>query len=90
MKCAKLNAEDIVEEATYWQNAVVCCVLGANPPFEVIEGYVRRRWKDFAINKVILIEKGLYLVRFVEYQDAMTVTQKGFYHFDHKLFIVKA
>ncbi|KAJ8435935.1 hypothetical protein Cgig2_013282 [Carnegiea gigantea] len=73
-KCAKLVKEDIEGEIVYWQNAVICCVLGVNPPFEVIEGYVRRIWKDFAINKVILIKKGLcldYLVRFMDYSDAM-------------------
>ncbi|KAJ8419807.1 LOW QUALITY PROTEIN: hypothetical protein Cgig2_005394 [Carnegiea gigantea] len=76
IKYAKLVEEDIKEEIV--------------PPFEVILGYVRRIWKDFAINKVILIKKGLYLVRFMDYQDAMKVTQKGVYQFDHKPFIVKA
>ncbi|KAJ8420205.1 hypothetical protein Cgig2_021782 [Carnegiea gigantea] len=45
-KCAKLVDKD---------NAVICCVLGANPPYEVIDG--------FSIDKVLLIKKGLYLVR---------------------------
>jgi len=27
VKCAKLDAEDIIEEVKYWQNAIVCCVL---------------------------------------------------------------
>ena len=89
VKCAKLDAEDIIEEVKYWQNAIVCCVLWADSPFEVIEGYVRCLWKDFAIDKVILIKQNLYLVRFVEYQAAVTVTQKGFYH-NHKPLIVKA
>ena len=61
-----------------------------NPPFLVIDGYVRRIWKANAIDKVVLIKRGLYLVRFVDCQDALTVTQKGLYHFDHKPFIVKA
>ncbi|KAJ8420679.1 hypothetical protein Cgig2_024212 [Carnegiea gigantea] len=62
-KCAKLVEEDVVDEINYWQNAVICCVLGANPPYEVIDG--------FAIDKVLLIKKGLYLVRFMDKQDAM-------------------
>jgi len=69
---------------------VICYVLEANPPFEVIDGYVRRIWKAYAIDKVVLVKRGLYLVRFVNYQDAPTMTQKGLYHFDHKTFIVKA
>ena len=41
-KCTKLVPEDIEGEIVYWQNTVMCCVLGANPPFEVIERYGRR------------------------------------------------
>ena len=85
-----MGVKDIADEVIYWQDVVVCCILGVYPPFEVIEGYVRCIWKDFPIDKVMMIKRGLYLVRFVEQQDAVTVTQKGFHRFDHKLFIVKA
>ena len=37
-----------------------------------------------------MIKKGLYLMRFIDHQDALAVAQKGFYHFDQKPFIVKA
>jgi len=74
----------------YWQNAVLCCVLGANPPYEVIDGFVQRIWTGCAIDKVLLIKKGLYLVRLIKRHDAMLVAQKGVYHFDQKPFIVKA
>ena len=47
-------------------------------------------WTGFAIDKVLLIKKGLYLVRFMDKPDAMKVAQKGVYHFDQKPFIVKA
>jgi len=30
-KCVQLNAEDIEDEVVNWQNAVLCCVLGAKP-----------------------------------------------------------
>ncbi|KAJ8427589.1 LOW QUALITY PROTEIN: hypothetical protein Cgig2_006653 [Carnegiea gigantea] len=69
IKCAKIVVDDIEEEIAYWQNAVVCCVLGANPLVEVIDGFVRRIWKEYAIDKVMLIKKGLYLVRFLDAQD---------------------
>jgi len=51
---------------------------------------VHRIWGDFAIDKVLMIKKGLYLVRFEEQQAAMAVAQKGVYYFDQKSFIVKA
>ena len=43
-KCDQLNAEDSEDEVVFMQNAVLCCVLGANPPYEVIAGYVNRIW----------------------------------------------
>jgi len=43
-----------------------------------------------AIDKVLLIRKGLYLVRFSNKEDAIRVAQKGVFHFDQKPFIVKA
>ncbi|KAJ8422037.1 hypothetical protein Cgig2_027268 [Carnegiea gigantea] len=39
VKCGKVDFEDIKEEVNYWHNAVLCCILGANPPLAVIEGY---------------------------------------------------
>ena len=68
----------------------MCCVLGANPPYGVIEGFIRRIWKDYSLDKVALIKKGLYLVRFTKYQGTLLVVQMGICHFDHKPFIVKA
>ena len=72
-KCAQLNTEYIEEEVIYWKNAVICYALGANPPYVVITGYVNRIWNEFAIDKVLMIKKGLYLVRFEEHQAALTV-----------------
>ena len=89
VKCAKVEEEDIEEEVAYWHNAVICCVLGANPPLSIIEGYVKRISKELAITKVVLVKKGLYLVRFEDYQGTLKVIQKGYYLFDHKPFIVK-
>jgi len=69
---------------------VLCGVLGANPPFEVIDGYVHRIWKAMDINKVVMVRKGVFFVRFTNLFDKMTVVQRGVYFFDKKPFIVKA
>jgi len=52
-----LNEADIEEEVAHWQHAVICYVLGANPPYEIIAGCLRRIWSDFVIDKVLLIKK---------------------------------
>lgn len=33
--------DDITDEIAYWLNAVVCYVLGAQPPFTVLNGYIQ-------------------------------------------------
>lgn len=37
-----IDAADVKSEEFYWQNSVMCCVLGSNPPFLVINGYLCR------------------------------------------------
>ena len=38
----KINLSDIEDEIRYWETAVVCFVVGANPPLHVIDGFVRQ------------------------------------------------
>ncbi|XP_070025730.1 uncharacterized protein [Nicotiana sylvestris] len=40
----EIELEDISTEVEYWRNAVICYVLGAHPPFTVIQGYIQRLW----------------------------------------------
>ncbi|KAJ8426043.1 hypothetical protein Cgig2_021401 [Carnegiea gigantea] len=68
---------------------VLCSVIGANPLLEVIEGFVRRIWQACEIDKVCLVRKGVFLVRFQNLNDQFTVVQRGVYFFDNKPFIVK-
>ena len=64
--------------------------MGSNPPFEVMDGFVHRIWKSMDIDKVIMVRKWVFLVRFTNLLDKMTVVQRGVYFFVRKLFIVKA
>ncbi|KAJ8420659.1 hypothetical protein Cgig2_021461 [Carnegiea gigantea] len=89
-KCAKLDKEDVDSEVEYWQNVVLCSVLGTNSPFEVIKGFLNRIWSDFAIYKILHVRKGVFLVRFENLQDKQQVEKRGIYYFDNKPFLVKA
>ncbi|KAJ8426568.1 hypothetical protein Cgig2_010627 [Carnegiea gigantea] len=60
-KCAKIEHQDVAAEIEYWNQVVICCVLGANPPLGVINGYVRRIWSRYEIDKVVAAHKGIYL-----------------------------
>ena len=64
-------------------------VLGAKPPLEVIEGFIKRIWQAFEIDKICLVRRGVFLVRFTNLIDHSTVVQRGVYFFDNKPFLVK-
>ncbi|XP_056690397.1 uncharacterized protein [Spinacia oleracea] len=54
-----------------------------------MEGYVRRIWGKFGVDKVSLVGKGIYLVRFATMENCEKVLQSGFQLFDSKPLIVK-
>jgi len=89
VKCAKIEPQDIQSEIEYWNSAVLCSVLGANPPLEVIEGFIKRIWQTFDIDKICLVRKGIFLVRFKKISDQSIVVQRGVYFFDNKPFLIK-
>ncbi|KAJ8421570.1 hypothetical protein Cgig2_032980 [Carnegiea gigantea] len=37
VKCTKIDTDDVTPKIEYWQPVILCSVLGANPPLEVIE-----------------------------------------------------
>ena len=70
---AKIEKEGVQNEIDYWANAVLCGVMGANPPFEVMDGFVHHIWKSMDIDKVLMFRKGVFLMRFNNLLDKMTV-----------------
>ena len=48
-KFSQLEKSDVVDEIHYWQSAVLCMVLGANPPFEVMKGFFKRIWAALSL-----------------------------------------
>lgn len=57
---AKLKKEYVNVEIEYWQFAILCTVLVANPLIHVTERFVRRIW----IDTVILVKGRIYFIRF--------------------------
>ena len=66
----KILDEDIEEEIEYWKPSIVGYVAGTNPPIHVLEGFVRRLWKE-DVHKVGMISHGIFIIRFqsVEVRD---------------------
>lgn len=62
---ARITKADVQSEIEYWSSVVYCHILGANPPYAVVNGYRRRIWKEIGIDKVLRVRNGLFLVRFL-------------------------
>ncbi|XP_056691786.1 uncharacterized protein [Spinacia oleracea] len=56
----QIELDDIQSEIDFWNSTVVCYIVGANPPINVMEGYVRRIWGSLKVDKVVLVKKGVY------------------------------
>ncbi|VFQ80819.1 unnamed protein product [Cuscuta campestris] len=59
-RVAKFTKDDIIEDCGIWDQAVVCCVLGANPPLEVFKGFVTRIWKAYNIVDASFAKEGQF------------------------------
>ncbi|KAL9247509.1 hypothetical protein vseg_020935 [Gypsophila vaccaria] len=85
----QIMQEDVEEEIDYWKQAVICYIFGANPPWEVIEGFIRRIWTKFNIDKISFMNGGIFLVRFKTMEMMEKVLQSGYYLFDSKPLIYR-
>ncbi|KAJ8419375.1 hypothetical protein Cgig2_022175 [Carnegiea gigantea] len=49
-----------------------------------MKGFFNRIWANYAIDKILYVRKGVFLVRFVHLQDKNAVEKRGCYFFDSK------
>ncbi|KAM6590440.1 hypothetical protein CsatA_013045 [Cannabis sativa] len=85
----KITMDDIEEEVAYWKSAIVCYVLGANPPLAVLEGFARRIWKD-KVDKIGMVSYGVFLIRFTSIKDRDDILVGGYIFFNKRPVIMKA
>ncbi|XP_074305749.1 uncharacterized protein LOC141640971 [Silene latifolia] len=85
----QFSSDDTKDEISYLNNAVVCFVLGANPPWDVLHGYIHRIWGKYGIDKVSFLPNGVFLVRLKETKGKETVLTAGYHMFDNKHLIVR-
>ncbi|KAL9246158.1 hypothetical protein vseg_019730 [Gypsophila vaccaria] len=85
----KLTTEDTEPEVMYWKTAIVCYILGANPPPVIISGFVNRIWKKYGYDKLSFLPNGLFLVHFPTEDAQQQVLQGGFHLFDNKPLIIQ-
>ena len=85
----KISNEDIENEVRYWQSSFVGFVLGANLPLHVIKGFVKRIWKDNMVEKVGMVDRGVFLVKLSAMEDVPKACASSGILFDQKPFLVK-
>ncbi|XP_048496156.1 uncharacterized protein LOC125495470 [Beta vulgaris subsp. vulgaris] len=85
----KIEMEDVQSEVDYWSSSVICYVLGANPPPYVMEGFIRRIWRNYGVDKVAVVKSGIYIVRFSSMEKKDLVLKESNPFFDNKPVIVK-
>ncbi|XP_074266808.1 uncharacterized protein LOC141590095 [Silene latifolia] len=85
----QFSDEDVKEELEYWKNSVYGFILGANPPVEVVEGFLKRLWSNYPIDKISFCANGVFLVRFRTSQARQQILQQGQFLFDNKPLIVR-
>ncbi|XP_062085752.1 uncharacterized protein LOC133791859 [Humulus lupulus] len=88
-RIAQVDLEEIQVEISFWNSAVVCHVLGANPPFAVFEGFIKRIWGKHGIERISRLNNGFTLVKFRDEVTRDLVLEAGVLHFDRKPVIVK-
>lgn len=68
---------------------MVCYVTSANPPIYVIDGFVRRIWNDLEIDKIGMVNRGMFLVQFLHKDHLEKACDMNDILFDKNPFIVK-
>ncbi|VFQ98551.1 unnamed protein product [Cuscuta campestris] len=88
-RVAKFSKEDILEPSRYWDAAMILCILGANPPLEVVKGFVSRIWNMYHIDEVSVLKEGQFIVMFQKEEDRDEVIKRKYYYFDNKPTLVQ-
>ncbi|XP_062089508.1 uncharacterized protein LOC133796044 [Humulus lupulus] len=83
-KIAQLDIEEIEVEASFWKSALICVVIGVNPPLPVFEGFINRIWGKLGIERVARMNSGFTMVKFRDEATRDLVLESGVVHFDRK------
>ncbi|XP_062080661.1 uncharacterized protein LOC133785445 [Humulus lupulus] len=88
-KVAQIDLDEVSEQAQNWNSAMICMVLGANPPFAVFEGFVKRIWCHLGVERVVRMHMDLTIVKFNDEAARDFVLENGIVQFDRKPVIVR-
>ncbi|CAI9106246.1 OLC1v1005361C1 [Oldenlandia corymbosa var. corymbosa] len=69
-KVTMVLKRDLSPEIEYWQSSVFSFVLGANPPYKVMDNYYRKTWQHIGVDKILVLPNGFYVIRSKSINDA--------------------
>ncbi|XP_074305999.1 uncharacterized protein LOC141641227 [Silene latifolia] len=84
----RITVEDVSGEIDYWSTVVYCFILGARPPSTVVNGFIKRVWSGFSIDKISFMTNGIFIVRFKSKEHQLKALDYGPLMFDSKPVIV--
>ncbi|XP_048502910.1 uncharacterized protein LOC125498699 [Beta vulgaris subsp. vulgaris] len=76
----KIEVEDVQPEVDFWMSSVICYIVG----------FIRRIWRNNGVDKVAMLKKGVYIVRFITMEKKDSVLNGPIPFFDSKPMIVRA
>ncbi|XP_062103597.1 uncharacterized protein LOC133814683 [Humulus lupulus] len=88
-RIARVDIDEVKIQSTNWSSAVICMVLGANPPMAVFEGFIKRVWGHLRIAQIARMTMGLIMVKFNDDATRDHVLENGILHFDRKPMIIR-
>ncbi|RAL39278.1 hypothetical protein DM860_002811 [Cuscuta australis] len=69
---ARMLKEDLLESSYSWDKTILCCVLGANPPLKIMDGFLRR----IKIEEISVLREGQFVVHFDREEHREEVTKR--------------
>ncbi|XP_074293104.1 uncharacterized protein LOC141620024 [Silene latifolia] len=85
----QVTLEDVQPEIEYWSTAVICYVLGGNPLWSLLSGFIQRLWGKYKYDKISFLPNWVFIVRFPTMECQDLVLKQGFPMFNNKPFVVK-
>ncbi|CAI9105579.1 OLC1v1004527C1 [Oldenlandia corymbosa var. corymbosa] len=80
-RVAKICPQKVEVEAEYWASSVISHVLGAHPPYRVMNAFYRHLWGHLGVDKVLLLPTGLFLIIFKSMHAREEALKLNIYHF---------
>uniref|UniRef100_A0A803Q992 Reverse transcriptase domain-containing protein n=1 Tax=Cannabis sativa TaxID=3483 RepID=A0A803Q992_CANSA len=89
IKIAQIDVEEVKMQAANWSTEIICMVVGANPPFSIFEGFIRRMWGKLGIAQIVRMNGGYTIVKFQDEATRDHVLEHGVIQFDQKPVITR-